>query len=161
MLAYEVLWYSQEGNFTGNTHINHWNMIWNYIMVTSSNGNIFCVIGTLWGESNGHGGFPSQRPVTRSFDVFFDLRLSKQRRRHRVHYEVTVMTFKVTTIPPMGQWKLTPVMRTLWRHCNDIQGHYHTSHGTMKTGSGHPRQKTWVRLVRHKYGVSHCLQMSR
>ena len=39
------------------------------------------------------GGFPSQRPVTRSFDVFFDLRLdkrlSKQSRRHRAHYDVT------------------------------------------------------------------------
>ena len=44
--------------------------------------------------------FPSQRPVTRSFDVFFDLRLnkrlSKQSRRrdlrsHGVHYDVTVM----------------------------------------------------------------------
>ena len=44
--------------------------------------------------------FPAQRPVTRSFDVFFDLRLngrlSKQRetgnlRRHRAHYDVTAM----------------------------------------------------------------------
>ena len=43
--------------------------------------------------------FPSQRPVTQSFDVFFDLslnkRLSKQSgagnlRRHRAHYDVTV-----------------------------------------------------------------------
>ena len=47
------------------------------------------------------GGFPSQRPVTRSFHVFFDLclnkRLCKNRdagdlRRHRSHYEVSVMT---------------------------------------------------------------------
>ena len=46
------------------------------------------------------GDFPSQRPVTRSFDVFFDLRLikqvSKQSRRgdlrhHRTHNDVTVM----------------------------------------------------------------------
>ena len=44
--------------------------------------------------------FPSQRPVTRSFDVFFDLhlnkRLSKQSRRrdlrgHRTQHNVTVM----------------------------------------------------------------------
>ena len=46
--------------------------------------------------------FPSQRPVTRSFDVFFDLRLnkrlSKQSRR---------------------RWFETP-SRPLWRHCNDI-----------------------------------------
>ena len=45
-------------------------------MMTSSNENIFRVTGPLWGESPVTDGFPSQRPVTRSFDVFFDLRLS-------------------------------------------------------------------------------------
>ena len=35
-----------------------------YFMMTSSNGKIFRVTGE----------FPSQRPVTRSFDIFFDLR---------------------------------------------------------------------------------------
>ena len=58
-------------------------------MMTSSNGNIF------------PGEFPSQRPVTRSFDVFFDLhqnkRLSKHRevgdlRRLRAHYDVIVLS---------------------------------------------------------------------
>ena len=47
------------------------------------------------------GGFPSLRPVTRSFDVFFDMcltkRLSKQSRR---------------------RWFETPSC-LLWRHCND------------------------------------------
>ena len=46
------------------------------------------------------GGFPSQRPMTRSFDVFFDLRLNKKLskqsrrdlRRYRAHYDVTVMS---------------------------------------------------------------------
>ena len=45
------------------------------------------------------GGFPSQRPGTRSFDIFFDLclnkRLSKRNagdlRRHRANYDVTLM----------------------------------------------------------------------
>ena len=43
------------------------------------------------------GEFPAQRPVTRSFDVFFDLGLNKRLReagdlrRYRVHYDVTVM----------------------------------------------------------------------
>ena len=41
-------------------------------MMTSLNGNIFRVTGHLCGE------FPTQRPVTRSFDVFFDLRLNKR-----------------------------------------------------------------------------------
>ena len=45
------------------------------------------------------GEFPSQKPVTQSFDVFFDLRLNKRLSkreagdliRHRAHYDVTVM----------------------------------------------------------------------
>ena len=67
-------------------------------MMTSSNGNIFRVTGHLYGEFTGE--FPAQRPVTRGFDVFFDLcpnkRLSKQSwgdlRRYHVHYDVTVMS---------------------------------------------------------------------
>ena len=43
-------------------------------MMTSSNGNIFRVIGPLRGEFTGPVEFPAQRPVTRSFDVFFDLK---------------------------------------------------------------------------------------
>ena len=63
--------------------------------MTSSNGNIFRFTGPL---SPVTGEFPSQRPGTRSFDVFFDLSLNKRfnkqswgLRRHRVHYDVTVM----------------------------------------------------------------------
>ena len=37
-------------------------------MMTSSNGDIFCVIGHLCGNSPVSGEFPAQRPVTRSFD---------------------------------------------------------------------------------------------
>ena len=40
--------------------------------------NIFRVTGPLCGEFTGPGEFPTQRPVTRSFDVFFDLRLNKR-----------------------------------------------------------------------------------
>ena len=46
------------------------------------------------------GEFPAQRPVTRSFDVFFDLRLNKRLSKH-----------------PWGWWFETP-SRSLWRHCN-------------------------------------------
>ena len=62
--------------------------------MTSSNGNIFRVTGPLCGE------FPAQRPVTRSFDVFFDLRLKNgwvnnheagDLRRSQAHYDVIVM----------------------------------------------------------------------
>ena len=51
-------------------------------MIMSSNGNIFRVTDPLFGEFTGHRWIPSQRPVTRSFAIFFDLhlneRLSKQ-----------------------------------------------------------------------------------
>ena len=51
------------------------------------------------GNSPVTGEFPSQRPVTRNFDVFFDLRVNKRvnnreaddLRRHRAHYNVTAM----------------------------------------------------------------------
>ena len=48
------------------------------VMMTSSNWNIFRVTGPLCGEFTGPGEFPAQRPVTRSFDVFFDLHLNKR-----------------------------------------------------------------------------------
>ena len=69
-------------------------------MMTTSNGNIFRVTGHLCGEFTSPGEFPTQRPVTQSFDVFFDLRLnkrlSKQReagdlRHYRGHYDIIVM----------------------------------------------------------------------
>ena len=45
-------------------------------MMTSSNGNIFRVTGQLCGEFTGE--FPAQKPVTRSFDLHPNKRLSKQ-----------------------------------------------------------------------------------
>ena len=47
-----------------------------YCMMTSSNGNISRITGHLF-RSPVTGEFPAQRPVTRSFDVFFALRLNK------------------------------------------------------------------------------------
>ena len=47
-------------------------------MMTSLNGNMLRVTGLCAGISPVTGDIPSQRPVTRSFDVFFDLRLTKQ-----------------------------------------------------------------------------------
>ena len=41
-------------------------------MMTSSNENVFRVTGPLWGISPVTDEFPSQRPVTWSFDIFFD-----------------------------------------------------------------------------------------
>ena len=53
-------------------------------------------------EFTGPGEFPTQRPVTRSFDVYFDLRLNKRLSKQ-----------------PWGWWFETQSM-SLWRHCNVI-----------------------------------------
>ena len=70
-------------------------------MMTSSNGNIFRVTGPLCGEFTGPGEFHAQRPVTRSFDVFFDLRPNKRLSKQ-----------------PWGWWFETPSW-SLWRQCNE------------------------------------------
>ena len=75
--------------------------------MTSSNGTICRVPGPLCGEFTGPGEFPTQRPVTRSFDVFFDLRLNKRLSKqpwgwwfetHRAPYDVIVMVFGMSPI---------------------------------------------------------------
>ena len=71
-------------------------------IMTSSNGNIFRITGPLCGEYTGPGEFPTQRPVTRSFDVFFDLCLNKRLSKQ-----------------PWGWWFETPSW-SLWRQCNDM-----------------------------------------
>ena len=71
-------------------------------MMTSSNENIFRVTGHLCGEFTGHWWeFPAQTPATRSFDVFFDLRLNKRLSKQW-----------------WGWWFETP-SHPLWRHYSD------------------------------------------
>ena len=70
-------------------------------MMTSSNRNIFC-LAIYAGNPPAPGEFPAQRPVTRSFDVFFDLRLNKWLSKQW-----------------WGWWFEMP-SHPLWRHCNGI-----------------------------------------
>ena len=103
-------------------------------MMTSSNGNIFRVTGHLCGEFTDPGEFHTQRPVTRSFDVYFDLRpnkrLSKQlwgwwfethRRslwRHRnVPYTKSNIVKKKSTSSPFQE--MDKLLRFIWSHCMD------------------------------------------
>ena len=79
------------------------------VMMTSSNGHIFRVTGPLCGEFTGPGEFPTQRPLTRSFDVFFDLCLNKR---------LSKQTW--------GWWFETPPW-SLWRHCNVVSYGYDSS----------------------------------
>ena len=65
------------------------------IMMASSKGNSFRVTGHLCGEFTG-----SQRPVTRGFDVFFDMRLNKGLSKQSWSW-----WFETRSYP-------------LWRHCN-------------------------------------------
>ena len=70
-------------------------------MMTSPNGDIFRVTGPLCGEFTSPGEFHAQRPVTRSFDVFFDLRLNKRLSKQ-----------------PWGWW-FEMSSCSLWSYCND------------------------------------------
>ena len=75
-------------------HLISW---WRHQMETFSTLLAFCV-----GNSPVTGEFPSQRPVTWSFDVFFDLHLNK----------------------PLGKqswgWWFETTSHSLWLHCNDL-----------------------------------------
>ena len=72
---------------------------WTTPMMTSSNGNFSALLALCKGNSQVTDGFPPQGPVIQSFDVFFDLwkngsannRDAGDLRRHRAHYDVTVM----------------------------------------------------------------------
>ena len=69
-----------------------------YNMMTSSNGRIFRDTGPLWEVT---GEFPSQRPVTRSLNIFFDLHPNKPMDKQS-----------------WGWWFETP-SRSSWRHYNE------------------------------------------
>ena len=64
------------------------------------NGSIFRVTGLLCGKFTGPRWIPLKRPVTRSFEIFFDLYLNKQLSKQS-----------------SGWWFETPSC-SLWRHCN-------------------------------------------
>ena len=82
-------------------------------MMTSSNENIFRVTGHLCGEFTGPRWILAQRPVTRCFDVFFDLRRIKGFNKQSC-----------------GWWFQT-LSRPLWRHSNDVK-HNNNNHKTEK-----------------------------
>ena len=95
--------YAKLAIWDGNPSIN--SNAFQYFMMTSSNGDIFRVTGHLCGNSTVPAEFPAQRPVTRSFDAFFDLRLNKRLSEQwwgwwfetsSRHYDVIVMFFVVS-----------------------------------------------------------------
>ena len=105
------------------THWSYCSLALSHRMMASSDGNIVLVTGPLFaGNSTITGEFLSQRPVTRSFDVFFDLylnkRLSKQS-RHRWfetswrHYDVTVIPLLQRSAAVRWSW-----MDSVSRRCS-------------------------------------------
>ena len=81
---------------------NPWAMFMNHewIMMTSSNGTFSALLVFFAGHTPATSEFPSQRPVTRNFDIFFDLRPNKRLRKE-----------------PWRQWFGAPSC-SLWRYCN-------------------------------------------
>ena len=77
-----------------------------YIVMTSSNGwrhqmeTFSALLAICGGNSPVPGEFPAQRPVTRSFDVFFHLRLNQRLSKQS------------------WGWRFEILSRPLWRHCN-------------------------------------------
>ena len=74
----------------------HWKPWWRHQMETFS-----ALLAICAGNSPVSGEFPAQRPVTRSFDIFFDVRLIKRLSKHS-----------------RGWWFET-LSHPLWRHRND------------------------------------------
>ena len=74
-------------------------VVWCYKMETFS-----ALLALCEGNPSGTGGFHSQRPAIRDFDVFFDLRLSKGLNKQSTR-----------------RWFETP-LRSFWRHGNDAVG---------------------------------------
>ena len=75
-------------------------------MMTSSNGKFSALLAICAGKSPVPGEVPRQRPVTRSFDVFFDLRLNKRFSKQ------------------WWGWWFETLSRPLWRHRNRISTIY-------------------------------------
>ena len=70
---------------------------------------------------------PTQRPVTRSFDVFFDLRLNKRLSKQS-----------------WGLWLETP-SRPSWRHCNEMSLHLATTTTKLRVFSEKVLGCSWFR----------------
>ena len=113
-------------------------------------GTVSALLAFFVGNSPVTGEFPSQRPVTRSFDVFFDLRLNKRLSKQS-----------------WGWWFETP-SRSLWRHRND---HFqiHTprtlsSSSIIRASRQHidaacPSSQSQYKLL-HKYSLlMHCIKI--
>ena len=79
----------------------HYLWPWDAYMMTSSKGNISALLAMFARNSPVTGEFPTQRAVTRSFDVFFDLRLNKRLSKRS------------------WGWLFETLSRLLWGYCSE------------------------------------------
>ena len=96
--------------------------------MASSNGNIFRDTGPLCGELTGE--FPAQRPVTRSFDVFFHLCLNKRLSKQSLGWSIETPScslwpyyngyyfFPENEIRVLTHWSLTKINQS-WNILTD------------------------------------------
>ena len=110
-------------------------------MMTSSNGNIFRVTGPLCGEFTGPGEFPTQRPLTRSFDVFFDRRLNKRLSKL-----------------PRGWWSET-LSCSLWRQSNAGWSHRWSRQSKVINEICYPSFIQWL-LKNNFYAQRRCVRFN-
>ena len=78
-----------------------WTSVWNIAWWRRQMETFYTLLALCAENSPATGEFPSQRPVMRSFDVFFDLRLNK-------------------LLSKQSRGRLfETLLRSLWRHCNE------------------------------------------
>ena len=87
-------------------------------MMTSLNGYISTLLALCEGNPPTTCGFPSERPVTRSFDVFFYLRLNKRLSKQSRHrwFETPLGYYDVTIGTWISRWRVCISNWTRRRH---------------------------------------------
>ena len=120
-------------------------LIYDYDMKTSWNGNIFPVTGHLCGKFTGE--FPTQRPVTHSFDVLFDLRLNERLSKQS-----------------RGWWFETPT-RLSWRHHNEIREPFYWDTkiylDLLPPSPCHPQPGNWIYRVNAYLSSQNTLNVTK
>ena len=118
----------------GSIHLSHCFHIFPWLCAWDVYHIIFCHL--LYIHS---GDFPAQRPVTRSFDVFCGLRLSKQLNKQ------------------LWDWRFEMLSRSLWRHCNVHQKHdFRNSQNVVKAAS--EKSITTTTVIKSTFPIVHCFR---
>ena len=91
------------------------------------------------GNSPVPGEFPAQRPVTRSFDIFFELRLNKRLSKQS-----------------WGWWSETP-SRPIWRHCNDPERPWYAGEYEEPRQEVYPEE--WYQSLPQNSHIAHLFEV--